>query len=868
MQRFLLLILIVPVLAGDAHEFILPKKSGYSINRISDINHIIGVMVEFQTESTEEPDLLTSGSGSFLGAPDTTGFSRCDGFIVDPPPHNQAYFEDQIRAINHYFEHISAGNVSFSFDVIDTVYQVSGRMREYASEDTSLGRLFTEAVELATDKISQIFTPGSIIVVFHAGIGQDFAIPFLDPTPYDLKSAFIDEELFGGITPPIINGYTVSMGIVLPETQNHIFYDVIEEIFYGETDYCDYQVGLTGIFSFMMGYAIGLPPLYNTESGDPGVGVFGLMDHGSNNGRGVIPAPPTAWTRIIKGWDEFDEIHPDTSMKEISTNLIPGQFHEVQKIRISENEYFLIENRNNWVLDEKSIERLRFENPISNFRIGHWFDTARDFMSDEQMIINDETGVIIGFDHYDYGLPGSGLLIWHITEPSIENYMDGINNDREHRAVHLEEADGAVDIGFESYAVFESDDPTRGKIFDMWYAGNSGYEWANPNETSLRFGIDTTPDTRSSSGGMTYYELSDITGSGPTMFYKFTQTEPFPTVALSDEDILILGGKFDPDDQSGMLYYYLHDSIIVRNEYLIDQEYNPSLSGKILYNHVCGSDTLISLEEYENYWFDDNCNLIEENQLTPIGYLNNFDELLPAYGSSSLGDLDLDGLDELVMIENGNISVINNNGTLVNGFPVSGEFFGAIIISNLVGDASPEMICRESNNIVILSSSGNRLYSFASRQPDEDLMIIPFWNSTQMALVDGAKLWLFPVDLEHSYWMFPHGKTDNSAIVSGIHYLQTNPHISLDKNRTYNYPNPITEGVTTFRYYIGQSNSVEIKIYDASGFLVKKLTDSDITMGEYNETVWFPGNINPGLYFAEIKPDNGSSALVRVVYLK
>ena len=34
-----------------------------------------------------------------------------------------------------------------------------------------------------------------IIVVFHAGIGQDFALPFLDPTPEDIPSTFIDSEM-------------------------------------------------------------------------------------------------------------------------------------------------------------------------------------------------------------------------------------------------------------------------------------------------------------------------------------------------------------------------------------------------------------------------------------------------------------------------------------------------------------------------------------------------------------------------------------------------------------------------------------------------------------------------------------------------
>jgi len=872
MQRFLLLLFFVPVLAGDASEFILPKKSGYSVNRISDINHIIGVMVEFQAESTDDPDLLTSGSGSFLDASDTTGFIRCDGFIVDPPPHNQAYFEDQIRAIDHYFEHVSEGNVSFLFDVIDSIYQVSGRMREYATEDTSLGRLFAETVNLAANKISEYYTANSIIVVFHAGIGQDFAIPFLDPTPYDLKSAFIDEELLAGITLPEINGHSINQGLLLPETQNHIFYDVIEEIFYGETDYCDYQVGLTGTFAFMMGYALELPPLYNTDSGDPGVGVFGLMDHGSNNGRGVLPAPPTAWSRIMKGWDSAQDISIDDSLNIVTANLT-GQFHDIHKIDISNNEYFLIENRNNWVIGDKSIDRLRFENQISNYRLGHWFDTVTEWMTGDQIIISEDTGVIIGFDHYDYGLPGSGLLVWHITEPSSDSYMSGINNDREHRAVHLEEADGAVDIGFESYALFESDDPTRGKIFDMWYTGNSGYAFANPDEPDeplplLRFGMDTSPNTRSSTGGMSYIELSRISASGLSMNYTLTRYDPFPTVVLTNENIEIVGGGFDPINQTGQLYYVLNDSLFVRNEGGYDSQYFPDWSSKVLYNPVCASDTLISQIHYDYYWFDDNCNLHDEDQLIPQGYLETSNDLMTAIDADAVGDIDNDGLDELLLIQGGDILARNANGTLLNGFPVSGDFTGNMLIANLIGDISPELICRENSNIIIISSTGERLFTVASRQPEQDLMIIPYWNDSEMALADGNKLWLFPVDLEHSYWLFPHGRSDNSAIVSGTHYPQEIPQFAIDIKRTYNYPNPITEGVTTFRYFVGESNSVEIKIYDASGFLIKKLVNNDLVNGEYNETLWHPENINPGLYFAEIRPDNGKSALVQVVYLK
>ena len=70
----------------------------------------------------------------------------------------------------------------------------------------------------------------------------------------------------------IIN-QSINNGLVLPETLNMIYYDVIEDIYYGEDDYCDYQNGLTGIFTSLIGWALGLPPLYNVDNGDAGVGV-------------------------------------------------------------------------------------------------------------------------------------------------------------------------------------------------------------------------------------------------------------------------------------------------------------------------------------------------------------------------------------------------------------------------------------------------------------------------------------------------------------------------------------------------------------------------------------------------------------------
>ena len=107
--------------------------------------------------------------------------------------------------------------------------------------------------------------------------------------------------------------------------------------------------------------------------------------------------------------------------------------------------------------------------------------------------------------------------------------------------------------------------------------------------------------------------------------------------------------------------------------------------------------------------------------------------LLVLFQENSLGDIDSDGLDELVFIDSNNASLVvkNSNDTYVNGFPVEGNFFGTPIIADIIDieNDSPEIICREDDNIIILSSNGERLLELTSLNVNQDLRIISiFWK--------------------------------------------------------------------------------------------------------------------------------------------
>ena len=342
---------------------IIFSQSFLTADSIGDVK-ICAIRVSFPTDITSS----TTGDGNFLS---TAEYSECDDYPIDPPPHDKDYFWAQIEAVDAYFSAVSYGKFGIDLDSSAVFplsssgsYEVENDMsyyNPYGSDNVHEKRI----TELAEDGIRAAwetdlidFSAYDIVVIFHAGIGQDFSLPFLDPTPEDIPSTFVDSTMMT----THIGSYpkNVKQAIILPETQNHLHYDIAETMFYGSSNACEYQYGLTGTFALMLGFAAGLPPLWDTENGVSGIGIFGLMDQGSNNGRGLIPAPPDAWTRIFAGWEDPVTVIPGESVS------VPSRSeNSVAKIDISPTEYFLIENRTNWFRDSVSIDSVRYAEYVS-----------------------------------------------------------------------------------------------------------------------------------------------------------------------------------------------------------------------------------------------------------------------------------------------------------------------------------------------------------------------------------------------------------------------------------------------------------------------------------------------------------------------
>ena len=188
--------------------------------------------------------------------------------------------------------------------------------------------------------------------------------------------------------------------------------------------------------------------------------------------RDRIPAVPCAWSRVFLGWEQPVVVRQQTGVS-IDALLADGTDPRVVKVPINAEEYFLIENR------------------------------QRDIFGDSAVAVQDG-GVIVEIDEYDWGLPGSGLLIWHIDEGVIREHYESntVNADPLRRGVDLEEADGFQDIGFIIYGSYL----TYGLPEDAFYAGNN-----------TAFTPDTSPNSNSNSGADSHIFITGVGDSGPTM---------------------------------------------------------------------------------------------------------------------------------------------------------------------------------------------------------------------------------------------------------------------------------------------------------------------------------------------------------------
>jgi M6 family metalloprotease-like protein len=503
--------------------------AGLSRGDSPDTLRILGLMVQFRADSDPE----TTGDGRFA-------LQSSGEVTIDPTPHDAAYFGNQLLALSNYYSRVSGGRLVLSAEVHPRTIDLPDSMARYyygeGDADVTRGTalLFRDAIRRA-DEDGVRFSSHDCFIVFHAGVGRDINFDY-DATPKDIPSVFLGlkdlkEALpageFNGAGLSVENGaFGVAEGILLPETESQD----------------GYEIGLLGTAALMFGFQLGLPAMWNVDNGASGIGRWGLMDQGSGNFDGMIPAEPSAFDKVLMGWETPVELTRGTELRVACSSAASA--HRIFKVPINDHEYFLIENRQ-YDPDGDGMARGRDANGLEVV-----------FRPDGRIESSGVPGVIVSVDGYDFGLPGSGILIWHVDDEVVRAGLSAnrVNTDPGRRGVDLEEADGAQDIG-QSYGFLSGGAGSEtGVMQDAWYAGNDIAVLVNSSD-SVAFTPGTHPNSRSNSGANTHVTVFRFSPSDTVMTFSVTNDRMhpgFPRTAGVPSPDPPLWGDYGTDETMGI----------------------------------------------------------------------------------------------------------------------------------------------------------------------------------------------------------------------------------------------------------------------------------------------------------------------------
>lgn len=575
--------------------------------------HIVAIMVEFQADSNS----FTSGDGTFSSG--SIPYLENPGTNIDPLPHNQKYFEAHLEFAKNYFTRMSKGELDIQFTVLEDIYTLPQKMEAYSpiGENPSLEPL----ADLAHDAWSEVEKDGVLplsfqpddrtaFVIFHAGVGRDIDLTgtILDKTPQDVPSVYLskdaisrlfDDPSFSGF--PINNGNTlVQNTLILPRTLSRAGEDISGDRFV-------LPLSINGMVTAQIASHLGLPDLFNTQTGESGIGRFGLMDGaGIFSYNGLFPPEMSAWEKIYAGWEEPFEVDYQTEQTlELPAADLQGE-QSIAKISISNSEYFLVENRHRDV--KNAGVTLTIQRPDGT-RVNQNFTNSDTSFVFQEMDFADqlEPGVVINVDNFDFALPGGpsdvlesstetessrmlngGILIWHIDEGVIQSQLssrNGINDDPTRRGIELKEADGAQDIGRPTSIGFFQNE-VNGSPFDFWWSRNDASVITSGGTITVyenRFAPDTTPNNSSHTGAPSFFELFDFSDNLPTASFSIKPASPNPELyELADQKTDLSPLFFMPSDNIYWRYYPL--SISTFSTGTDDYALIPSQGGVYFYN--------------------------------------------------------------------------------------------------------------------------------------------------------------------------------------------------------------------------------------------------------------------------------------------
>jgi M6 family metalloprotease-like protein len=236
-----------------------------------------------------------------------------------------------------------------------------------------------------------------------------------------------------------------------------------------------------GVFAHEYGHALGLPDLYDTDGSSEGIGEWGIMASGSWNTvpggiLGDTPSHMSAWSKYFLGWVTPTEVSGTLADEAIDEASSTPDVYKMLSGNPTFGEYFLVENRQ-----------------LSGF---------------------------------DAGLPGEGLLIWHIDGNTITSKLSAneVNNS--------ECYPGGPSCASDHYGVALVQADNLWELEKNLNRGNGGDPYFPPVNTSFTGG--SLPNSDLYNGNPGNISVTNISISGSTMTADLSALDPPPAPLLQD----------------------------------------------------------------------------------------------------------------------------------------------------------------------------------------------------------------------------------------------------------------------------------------------------------------------------------------------
>ncbi len=499
------------------------RSSNYYANQlfrsaVPETLNVYAIRVQFKPDNNSQ----TTGDGRFdvsSNYPDS----------VDAPPHDSLYFIHKLEFLKNYYYRSSKGRLIVNYVLLPTVRNLPNEMQDYSPRRTEnlqrMGNLFYDVWRSADSTIdfSGINSNNSAFVIFHAGVGRDVDLESqgLFVGELDLPSIYMGLTTLKSIYGDTTQGFYTNEGTIirnscmLPEQEYRIVNTSFGDVYL--------ELGMNGIVVATIGSHLGLPDLFDTQTGRTAIGRFGLMDgQAIFSYLGVFPPEPCAWEKQYLGWIDPIVVSQNGTYTTKAATLDVNGNESVYKILISGKEYFLVENRN--------------RDANGNGQTIHYVQNGvRDsvtYTKDEDGFNSSDIwklkGSITDVDELDWSVPGlkndtanyqGGILVWHIDENVIDAKIgsNSINTDIDHRGVDVEEAKGSQDIGVVVPTPI-GDIISDGFFVDFWYNG----EHYRPSTIYRNvFNQTSFPNSKSYANINSRVCLSDFSRLSPTMTFTY-----------------------------------------------------------------------------------------------------------------------------------------------------------------------------------------------------------------------------------------------------------------------------------------------------------------------------------------------------------